>query len=123
MASIRLIKPDRQYAGLSQGWWLKNYWEYVYPRILSAERDKELHAPDEGQSGPVMYAVGKYAHAFAEPEPVAKLEDGTQIERYHMIYTIRRGFVLPFVKFIALESDGDGSSFDELRIGYEITFL
>jgi hypothetical protein len=32
-----------------------------------------------------------------------------------MIYTIRRGFVLPFVKFIALESDGDGSSFDELR--------
>jgi hypothetical protein len=115
MASIRLIKPDRQYAGLSQGWWLKNYWEYVYPRILSAERDKELHAPDERQSGPVMYAVGKYAHAFAEPEPVAKFEEGTQIERYHMTYTIRRGFVLPFVKFIALESDGDGSSFDELR--------
>jgi hypothetical protein len=114
MASIRLIKPDRQYAGLSQGWWLKNYWQYVYPRILSAERERELHAPDEGQSGPVMYAVGKYAHAFAEPELVVKLAE-RDVERYHMTHTIRRGFVIPFVKFIALESDGDGSSFDELR--------
>jgi hypothetical protein len=115
MASIRLIKPDRQYAGLSQGWWLKNYWDHVYPRIVAAETEKMLRDPDESQSGPVMYAVGKYAHAFAEPEVVVKLEERTQIERYHMTYTIRRGFVLPFVKFIALESDGDGSSFDELR--------
>jgi hypothetical protein len=115
MASMKLIKPDKQYAGLTQGWWLKNYWEYVYPRILAAEREKELRAPDEGQSGPVMYAVGKYAHAFAEPQRVVKLDEETETERYHMTHTIRRGFVLPFVKFIALESDGDGSSFDELR--------
>jgi len=111
---MKLIKPDKQYAGLTQGWWLKNYWEYVYPRILAAEREKELRAPDEGQSGPVMYAVGKYAHAFAEPQRVVKLDE-TQTERYYMTHTIRRGFVLPFVKFIALESDGDGSSFAELR--------
>jgi hypothetical protein len=115
MASMKLIKPNKQYAGLTQGWWLKNYWEYVYPRILAAEREKELRAPDEGQSGPVMYAVGKYAHAFAEPQRVVKLDEETETERYHMTHTIRRGFVLPFVKFIALESDGDGSSFDELR--------
>jgi hypothetical protein len=115
MASMKLIKPDKQYAGLTQGWWLKNYWEYVYPRILAAEREKELRAPDEGQSGPVMYAVGKYAHAFAEPQRVVKLDEETETERYHMTHTIRRGFVLPFVKFIALESDGDGSSFAELR--------
>jgi len=121
MATMKLIKPDKQYAGLSQGWWLKKYWEYVYPRILAAERgekkEEELPDPDEGQSGPVMYAVGKYAHAFAEPQRVVKpVEvDKTKIERYHMTHTIRRGFVLPFVKFIALESDGDGTSFDELR--------
>ncbi len=114
MASIKLIKPDKQYAGLPHAWWLKNYWEHVYPRIMSAEREKELRDPDEGQSGPVMYAVGKYAHAFAEPQVIAKLDE-SQVERYHMTHTIRRGFVLPFVKFIALESDGDGSSFAELR--------
>jgi hypothetical protein len=121
MATMKLIKPDKQYAGLSQGWWLKKYWEYVYPRILAAERgekeEEKLPDPDEGQSGPVMYAVGKYAYAFAEPFRVVKpVESGrTKIERYHMTHTIRRGFVLPFVKFIALESDGDGTSFDELR--------
>jgi hypothetical protein len=120
VARIKLIKPNKLYAGLSQGWWLKNYWEYVYPRILCAEREKELRAPDEGQSGPVMYGVGKYAHAFAEPQLVvkldnSKLDNNIEVERYNMTHTIRRGFVLPFVKFIALESDGDGSSFAELR--------
>ncbi len=117
MTSMKLIKPNQLYAGLPQGWWSKKYWEYVYPRILAAEREKELRAPDEGQSGPVMYAVGKYAHAFADPQRVVKLDksklDNTQVEIYYMTNT--RGFVLPFVKFIALESDGDGSSFAELR--------
>jgi hypothetical protein len=117
MASIKLIKPDKPYAGLPQGWWLKKYWEHVYPLILASEGKEEeyLPDPDEGQSGPVMYAVGKYARAFAEPQRVVKLDEKTNRERYHMTHTIRRGFVLPFVKFIALESDGDGSSFAELR--------
>jgi hypothetical protein len=115
VANIKLIKPNQLYAGLPQGWWLKNYWEYVYPLILRAARKEELPAPGESQAGPVMYAVGKYARAFAEPERLVKLHENTQTERYEMTNTIHRGFVLPFVKFIALESDGDGSSFAELR--------
>jgi hypothetical protein len=115
MAYIKLIKPNRLYAGLPQGWWLKSYWEYVYPLILRAYKEKNLPAPDESQAGPVMYGVGRYARAFAEPERVVKLDENTKTERYHMTNTIHRGFVLPFVKFIALESDGDGTSFTELR--------
>jgi hypothetical protein len=118
MASMRLIKPGKEYAGHSLGWWLKNYWEYVYPRTLTTQEASSRTA-EEGQDGPVMYAVGKYAHRLDDPQRLAKLEnsksDNIEIERYHMTHTIRRGFVLPFVKFIALESDGDGSSFDELR--------
>src|SRR5215211_8814530 len=117
MASMKLIKPNELYAGLPQGWWLKNYWEYVYPLILRRATKTELPAPDENQAGPVMYAVGKYASAFDESQPVAGLDRETKNERYRMTQTqtIHKGFVLPFVKFIALESDGDGSSFDELR--------
>jgi hypothetical protein len=115
VANIKLIKPNQLYAGLPQGWWLKNYWEYVYPLILRAAREEVLPAPDESQAGPVMYAVGKYARAFAEPQRLVKLHENTQTERYEMTNTIHRGFVLPFVKFIALESDGDGSSYAELR--------
>jgi hypothetical protein len=114
---MKLIKPNELYAGLPQGWWLKNYWEYVYPLILRRATKTELPAPDENQAGPVMYAVGKYASAFDESQPVAGLDRETKNERYRMTQTqtIHKGFVLPFVKFIALESDGDGSSFAELR--------
>jgi hypothetical protein len=118
MASMRLIKPDKLYAGHSQGWWLKNYWEYAYPLTLTTQKASS-RAPDESQTGPVMYAVGKYAHGFKDPQRLVKLENSklknTQVERYQMTNTIHRGFVLPFVKFIALESDGDGSSYAELR--------
>jgi hypothetical protein len=117
MASMRLVKPGKEYAGHSLGWWLKNYWEYVYPRILDTE-EASSHAAEEGQDGPVMYAVGKYAHELGDPQRLAKSDnskDNSEVERYHMTQTNRRGFVLPFVKFIALESDEDGSSFDELR--------
>jgi hypothetical protein len=118
MASMRLIKPGKEYAGHSLGWWLKNYWEYVYPRTLTTQ-EASSRAAEEGQDGPVMYAVGKYAHRLDDPLRLAKLDnsksDNTEVERYHMTHTIRRGLVLPFVKFIALESDGDGSSFAELR--------
>ena len=112
MAGMKLIKPNQLYAGLPQGLWLKNYWEHVFPLILTREEGK-LPPPGEGQSGPVMYAVGKYARAFAKEQPLVKLENGLEI--YQTTNTIQRGFVLPFVKFIALESDGDGSSFAELR--------
>jgi hypothetical protein len=118
MASMRLIKPDKPYAGHSQGWWLKNYWEYVYPLTLTTQKASS-RAAEEGQAGPVMYAVGKYAHGFKDPQRLVKSEnsklENTQVERYQMTNTIHRGFVLPFVKFIALESDGDGSSYAELR--------
>jgi hypothetical protein len=118
MANMKLIKPNELYAGLPQGWWLKNYWEYVYPLIIRAPTKAELlPAPDEHQAGPVMYAVGRYARAFAEPERVVKFTRYGEIETetYNMTMTISKGFLVPFVKFIALESDGDGSSFDELR--------
>jgi hypothetical protein len=118
MASIQLIKPDKSYAGHSQGWWLKNYWEHVYPLTLTTQNSGSRSA-EEGQPGPVMYAVGKYAHNFGDPQRLVKSDnsklDTTQVERYHMTNTIHRGFLLPFVKFIALESDGDGSSFAELK--------
>jgi hypothetical protein len=118
MANMKLIKPNELYAGLPQGWWLKNYWEYVYPLIIRAPTKAELlPAPDEHQAGPVMYAVGRYARAFAEPERVVKFTRYGEIETetYNMTMTISKGFLVPFVKFIALESDGDGSSFAELR--------
>jgi hypothetical protein len=118
MASMRLIKPGKSYAAHSQGWWLKSYWEYVYPLTITTENSGSRTA-EEGQSGPLMYAVGKYAHNFEDPQRLVKLDnsklDTTQVERYHMTNTIHRGFVLPFVKFIALESDGDGTSFNELK--------
>jgi hypothetical protein len=115
MASMRWIKPNDLYAGLPQGWWLKNYWEYVYPLILRRATNSNLPVPDENQVGPVMYAVGKYANAFEESKPLVRLDEEKKTETYSMKQTIPRGFVLPFVKFIALESDGDGSSFAELR--------
>jgi hypothetical protein len=117
MASMRIIKPDEEYAGHSLGWWLKNYWEYIYPRTLTTQ-EASSRAAEEGQAGPVMYAVGKYAHGLEDPQRLAKLDksksDNTELEKYQMTNT-HKGFLLPFVKFIALESDGDGSSFDELR--------
>jgi hypothetical protein len=118
MASMKLIKPGKEYAGHSLGWWLKNYWEYVYPRTLATQQASS-RAAEEGQDGPVMYAVGKYAHGLDNPQRLAKLDnsksDNKEVETYHMTHTIHKGLLLPFVKFIALESDGDGSSFADLR--------
>jgi hypothetical protein len=112
MVSMRLIKPNELYAGLPQGWWLKNYWEYAYPLVLRQETKDPPPDPDENQFGPVMYAAGKYAHAFEDSSPLVRLDGDNEI--YHM-QDARRGILIPFVKFIALESDGDGSSFAQLR--------
>jgi hypothetical protein len=116
MASMKLIKPAEPYANRTQGSWLKNYWEYAYS-LISTIQKASSRAPDEGQGGPVVYAAGKYAHLLEDPQRLVKLDnsklDNTQVERYYMTNT--RGFVLPFVKFIALERDEDGSSFAQLR--------
>jgi hypothetical protein len=109
---MRIIKPNELYAGLPQGWWLKNYWEYAYPLILRQETKDPPPDPDENQFGPVMYAAGKYAHALKDSRPLVRLDVDNEI--YHM-HNPSKGFLVPLAKFIALESDGDGSSFAELR--------
>jgi hypothetical protein len=105
--AIRLIKPNETYAGLPLGDWLKRYWEFTYPLIGKSEK------PDHNanQSGAVIFAAGKYAHAFDDPQPIVR-RDKDNVERYQI--TTHRGVLVTLVKFIATEAERDGSNNTEL---------